>query len=163
VLRQAFAPLAISDQSEHLLVARLRRSVAFIPELSLVAEIAADCGAQIVGHILSTRLTIRDEDTSFPSLALAPLAVEPAYQKRGIGGALITESHCVARKLGFASLVVLGHASYYPRFGYEAAERYDVRAPFRTPPGHFQICVLDHEKFAGTRGTAVYPPEFFDR
>jgi predicted N-acetyltransferase YhbS len=46
------------------------------------------------------------------------LAVTLELQRRGIGGRLVESGHEVARKLGFASSVLVGHPAYYPRFGY---------------------------------------------
>jgi putative acetyltransferase len=57
-------------------------------------------------------------DGSFPAVALAPLAVEPRFQRRGIGGALVEEAHRQLRERGEALSVVLGEPAYYGRFGY---------------------------------------------
>ena len=122
IIEEAFANEAFSDQSEHHLVARLRTSEAFVPELSLVAELEG----KIVGHILFTKITIGTSD----SLALAPVSVKPKFQGQGIGSQLITHGHEVAKKLGFGSAVLLGHAGYYPRFGYEKASDFNIHIPF---------------------------------
>lgn len=98
-----------SDHSEHLLVERLRRSDAFIPELSLIAE----SGGEIVGYILMTKVAIISDCQTVISLALAPVAVLPLYQGQGVGGALIRAAHKRAAKLGYGSAVLLGHKDYY--------------------------------------------------
>ena len=89
-VRRAFAGAEESDGDEQNLVCRLRKSTAFIPELSLVAETEG----KIVGHIMFTRLRIAGTE----QLALAPLAVLPEYQKQGIGGKLIESGHQIAKK-----------------------------------------------------------------
>ena len=122
VVKAAFANEAMSDQTEHLLVQRLRKSDAFIPELSLVGEL----DRQLVGHILLTKIHIKDGEKRHPSLALAPVSVHPHFQKRGIGGKLILESHRIAKSLDYQSIVLLGHADYYPRFGYELTSKYNI-------------------------------------
>src|SRR6056297_2640454 len=84
VIEEAFKNVEHSDNDEHLLVQRLRQSIDFIPELSIVAEIEKE----IVGHILFSRIKIIGNN-EFESIALAPVSVLPKYQKRGIGGKLI--------------------------------------------------------------------------
>lgn len=114
VVKCAFQSAAHSDGHEQELVAALRKSEAFVPELSLVAEI----DGKIVGHILFSKLMV-GTDTE---LALAPLSVLPAYQRRGIGLALIREGHRIAKALGYRYSVVLGSETYYPQAGYRRAE-----------------------------------------
>jgi predicted N-acetyltransferase YhbS len=110
LVEQAFRDLKISDHTEQYLVERLRKSDAFIPELSLVAE---DNG-KIVGHILLTKLKIQNGQQEFESLSLAPVAVLPEYQRQGIGAMLIEEAHRVAKSLGYTSVILVGHENYYP-------------------------------------------------
>src|SRR5690625_5985806 len=69
IVKEAFATLEFSDKTEHKLVARIRNSAAFIPELSLVAIDTA-----IVGHILLSEIKIMDDNQSVASLALAPVS-----------------------------------------------------------------------------------------
>lgn len=116
LVKLAFANATHSDGDEQNLVTRLRESEAFIPELSLVAEVEDE----IVGHILFTKIKIGDSNTV--GVALAPLAVKPQFQNRGIGGELIKEGHRIAKELGYGFSVVLGHDRYYPKFGYQPAK-----------------------------------------
>lgn len=105
-----------SDHQEQFLVERLRKSDAFIPELSLVAE---DEKGTIAGHILLTKLSIENDSETYESLALAPVSVKPEFQNQGIGGQLIREGHRVAQRLGYQSVILIGHENYYPKFGYK--------------------------------------------
>lgn len=133
VVKEAFANAKFSDGDEQELVARLRKSSSFIPELSLVA---VEKG-KIAGHILFTRAYVG----SFEVLALAPLSVLPQYQNKGIGLALIRQGHSVAARMGYGYCVVLGHAAYYPKSGYVPAGRYGIRAPFEVEDENFMaIC-----------------------
>src|SRR2546423_8945763 len=100
--------------SEPLIVSLLRHRRAFDPELSLVAE-ADD---RIVGHVLFSPHTIRLLDQDVRAVNLAPLAILPEYQRQGIGRMLTEEGHRVAAAKGHTVSFLLGHATYYPRFGY---------------------------------------------
>lgn len=100
--------------AEASMVANQRQRRHFDPALSLVAEI----DGQIVGHVLfmPERTRLLGEDVAIVNLA--PIAVDPARQKQGIGGALIEAGHSLAREKGYALSILLGHTTYYPRFGY---------------------------------------------
>ncbi len=158
LIQGAFETEAQSDQSEHLLVERLRKSAAFIPELSLVAT----RDGKIVGHILLSKILIFDGEKKFESLALAPVSVAPKYQNQGIGAALIRKSHEIARNLGYRSIVILGHEKYYPRFGYQLAESFDIRLPFDIPKENCFAVELVPGGLQGVSGMVQYPKEFFE-
>ncbi len=134
VVKRAFETAAHRDGNEHDLVNALRDSDAFIPELSLIAEI----DGKIVGHILFTKVQIGTR----PALALAPLSVLPKYQRQGIGTALIKEGHKQAAALGYGYSVVLGSETYYPRMGYVMARTYGILPPFDVPNKNFMACKL---------------------
>ena len=153
---KAFAQAMQTNHQEQDLVVRLRGSDAFVPELSLVADVEG----VLVGHVLFTRGFIRDRASDHETLILAPLAVAPALQRRGIGGQLIEAGHRVARELGFASVVLVGHPAYYPRFGYRPAESYGIVTHLDLPPGVFMACELRPAGFRGVRGMLIYAPEF---
>ncbi len=106
VVKEAFFTAEISDGNEQELVIELRKSSAFEPELSLVAVEEG----KIVGYILFTKV----KAGKCKCLALAPLAVLPMYQHKGIGLALIKEGHKAAKALGYDYSVVLGQSAYYP-------------------------------------------------
>ncbi len=100
---------------EPLIVALHRSRRTFDPELSLVAEI----DGHLVGHVLFSPHHIRLLGSTVPAVNLAPIAVEPASQGQGIGGQLITEGHAIAASKGYRVSFLLGHPTYYPRFGYQ--------------------------------------------
>lgn len=158
LIEEAFRTMEHSDHKEHFLVERLRKSDAFIPELSLVAEI----DNEIVGHILLTKLRIENEFESFESLALAPVSVKPEFQGKGIGSRLITESHTIAKRLGYTSIILLGHESYYPRFGYDSTSKYGITMPFDVPEENCMIVSLSENGLLGVSGEVKYPKEFFE-
>ncbi|MFC6486668.1 GNAT family N-acetyltransferase [Nitratireductor sp. GCM10026969] len=106
---------AFGTEGEARLVDALRAGGHIV--LSLVAERDGDPR----GYILFSRLMVRQEETSFPAVALAPLAVAPTHQGEGIGTALVDEAHLELQRLGERLSVVLGDPAYYCRFGYTHA------------------------------------------
>jgi predicted N-acetyltransferase YhbS len=149
---------AFKQDGEAKLVQALRNNPeVFVPELSIVALF----DGELVGHILFTKIEIKNEqDISAESLALAPMAVRPDHQKMGIGGQLIRLGLRTAADLGFRSVIVLGHEHYYPRFGFEPAEKWKIKAPFEVPSSAFMAIELVPDGLRNCSGTVVYPQEF---
>ncbi|KAF2512776.1 N-acetyltransferase [Flavobacterium zhairuonense] len=158
LIEKAFEKEEYSDHKEQFLVERLRESEAFIPELSIVAETEN----KIVGHILFTKLQIKNESQTFHSLALAPVSVLPEFQGKGIGSKLILHGHEVAKKLGYKSVILLGHEDYYPRFGYELCEKYNIKMPFEVPAENCMVISLTKDGLSNVSGEVVYPSAFFE-
>lgn len=158
LIEQAFRNEILSDKKEQFLVERLRKSDGFIPELSLVAE----ANQKIVGYILLTKIIIETNTESVTSLALAPVAVLPAFQKKGIGGRLIEEAHRIAKELGYKSVILLGHENYYPKFGYHPLHHYDLSLPFEAPEENCMALELVPDALKNKKGKVSYPKEFFE-
>lgn len=156
LVRAAFARADHTNHDEQDLVVRLRNSAAFVSELSLVAEMEGE----IVGHILFTRAVIRQGTREHETLALAPLAVTPDYQGKGIGGRLIKAGHRVAQELGFKSGLLVGHPAYYPRFGYRPAETFGIVTDLELPADVFMACELTEDGLDGVQGRVEFAPEF---
>lgn len=158
LVKAAFADVSESDHTEHLLVERLRLCEAFVPDLSLVA-VSSD--GTVVGHVLMTRVEIVGSGMkSWSSLALAPLSVLPSCQRQGIGGRLLVEAHRRAAELGHKSVVLLGHESYYPRFGYRRASGFGIRFPFDAPDECCLAVELVLGGLSGVDGMVRYPEAF---
>lgn len=157
LIEQAFLKEPMSDHQEQFLVERLRKSADFIPELSLVAEVEN----QVVGHIILSKIEIKNASDSYPSLALAPVSVLPRFHKKGIGGLLIKKAHEVAKELGFTSVILLGHDTYYPRFGYQQAHTFGIEFPFNIPKQFCMAIELVENGLKNKSGEVVYPPAFF--
>ncbi|RDY25241.1 N-acetyltransferase [Romboutsia weinsteinii] len=156
IVEMAFKSEEHSDGNEHNLVAKLRDSKEFVEELSLVAKEEG----KIIGHILLTKIKIKSDNDEYESLALAPLSVHPKYQGMGIGRKLIEASFDKAKELGFRSVIVLGHENYYPKFGFEAANKYSIRAPFEVPENVFMAKELVKNGLKGISGTVIYSDAF---
>jgi len=150
--------LAFGQENEAKLVDALRNNpAAFVPELSIVAV----KDNKIAGHILFTKISIKDEKGNLnEGLALAPMAVRPELQKSGIGGQLIRKGLDVAKGLRFKSVIVLGHEHYYPKFGFEPAEKWNIKAPFDVPSNVFMAIELVTDGLKNISGTVIYPKEF---
>lgn len=150
--------LAFGQDDEADLVDSLRKNKdVFIPELSIVAV----TDSEIVGHILFTRIKIiNDRGSAHDSLALAPMAVNPRFQRRGIGKQLVKSGLEKAIKLGFSSVIVLGHEDYYPTFGFKPAHEWNIKAPFDVPENVFMGIELIPGALKGVEGFVKYPKEF---
>lgn len=155
VIKKAFETVGYSDHDEHNLVNRLRKSDSFIPELSLVAE----RDEEIIGYILFTKINVNKETL----LALAPLAVRPDMQNKGIGSRLVKEGHKKAIALGYKGCIVLGNKEYYERFGYERAGKFHITAPFDVPEDNFLAVELEADSLRDINGIVVYAKEFFEQ
>lgn len=102
------------------------------PKLSLLASIDGRC----VGHILFTAATITGTQIPVSAAILAPLAVLPDVQGRGVGGSLVKEGLRLIKASGVGLAFVLGHPGYYPRYGFEPAGRLGFDAPYPIPEIH---------------------------
>lgn len=155
VVKEALLNEEFSDKKEHELVKRIRECDAFIPELSIVAV-----DKEIVGHIMLSKITIEQGGTTIDSLALAPVSIAPSHQKKGIGGKLITAALEKAKELGYGSVVVLGHPEYYPKFGFERASQWNIKAPFEVPDEVFMVMELRENTLQGVEGIVQYSSAF---
>lgn len=158
VVQHAYASVVYSDHREHLMIDRLRQTDAYIPSLSLLAEISGETA----GHVLLTRACIRNERSTVATLALAPLSVAPEFQFRGVGKQLMSAAHEQAAALGFGTVVLVGIPSYYPRFGYEPLSRYPITLPFDAPDKNCMVLRLAPRALDGVAGRVHYPKEWLD-
>jgi putative acetyltransferase len=144
------AAFAGGDEAE--LIERLRADG--LVRLSLVAV----DGERVVGHVLFTTLHVVVDGRIVDALCLAPVSVLPQYQRRGVGSMLIRDGLARCKALGSEAVVVLGHAAYYPRFGFSADLASKLAAPFAGES--FMALELVAGALAGDAGEVVYPPAF---
>jgi len=107
----------------------------------------------IVGHIILSRLT-----APVRALALAPVAVLPEYQGRGIASRLIEDSLARAKAQGWQAVFVLGDPAFYGRFGFRAETAEGYSSPYAGP--YFMALELSAAALAGRRGAVAYPRAF---
>ncbi len=125
--------------------------------VSLVAEI----DGKVVGHILFSDLSIVTESGNVAALALAPMAVLPKFQRQGIGSALVRCGLEMCKENGHRTVIVLGHAEFYPRFGFSAKLAERIASPYGSGPSHL-AAELTPGALEGVVGTLMYSPPFND-
>jgi putative acetyltransferase len=145
---------AFGRASEADLVDALRRNGKVM--VSLVAE--AD--GRIVGHILFSPATIESGGDRLVGAGLAPLAVLPEWQNRGIGSLLVKHGLAHCREAGQRFAVVLGHPDYYPRFGFIPASRFNLKCEYEVPDEVFMALELRVGGLQAGAGVVEYQPEF---
>lgn len=122
--------------------------------LSLVAEL----DGLIVGHALFSRMSIETGQRAAAAVALAPMAVLPDYQRRGIGSHLLRRGLDLLRARGEDIVIVVGHADYYPRFGFSTDKARTIESPF--PRDVFMALELRPGALDDVGGRVRYPPPF---
>jgi putative acetyltransferase len=143
---------AFGGADEADLVEALRR------ESVVLLSVVAESDGRIVGHILFSRMSIETPTGAVAAAALAPVAVLPHYQRRGIGGSLIRYSLDAMRGLGERIVIVVGHPAYYPRFGFSTEQARALEHPFS--PDAFMALELSPGALDRIRGRVRYPPPF---
>ena len=127
------------------------------PIVSLVAEI----NGEIAGHILFSPVTLSGhQDVSM--MGLAPMAVVPEHQRKGIGSGLVFAGIEACKQLGTKAIVVLGHPAYYPKFGFVASSRYGIVSEYNVPEGVFMVLELEEHALSRKSGTITYHGVFGD-
>jgi putative acetyltransferase len=122
--------------------------------LSLVAEL----NSSIIGHILFSRMWIDTAAGLVSAAALAPMAVSPTHQRKGIGGLLLSRGLGTLREQGEKIVIVVGHPDYYPKFGFSIDKAAGLESPF--PREAFMAIELSCGALDGIRGAVVYPSPF---
>jgi len=146
---------AFRSPAEADLVDALRRQAH--PVISLLAEDSQT----VVGHIMFSPVVL----PGYPELrimGLAPMAVLPQHQRRGIGSALVRAGLAECRKLGFGAVVVLGHPDYYPRFGFSPASRFGISCEYEAPEEAFMLVELEPGYLRIASGKVKYHASFSD-
>jgi len=124
--------------------------------LSLVAE---EDGA-VVGHILFSPVEVDSPSGAWLAVGLGPMSVPPDLQRQGIGAELVRQGLERLRRAGHRAVMLVGHPSYYPQFGFADGARFGLRWEVDAPAGVFQVLELVPGALAGRGGVARFRPEF---
>jgi putative acetyltransferase len=143
----AFAPSTVEAE----ILDALRAAGDLVPALTLVAERE---GA-IAGHVAISRAWVEDVEV----LALGPIGVLPAVQHGGIGAALMRATLAAAAGTSYPLVALLGHADYYPRFGFESADALGLAFPYPVAPESWMAYRLPAYD-ASVRGAFRYADAF---
>lgn len=142
--------LAFETDAEAKLVDALRQAAR--PFISLVA-IEDD---KVVGHIAFTPVSVGGGPASSKTMGLAPMAVTPALQKQGIGSALVRAGLEECATAGAELVFVLGHPSYYPKFGFLPAAAFGLHYKESKLDPYFFVTELANDALAGVSGEVAY-------
>ena len=144
---------AFETPSEADLVDGLRQQAQ--PVVSLVAEE----NGTVVGHIMFSPVSLSNHP-ELRMMGLAPIAVAPAHQRKGIGSVLVRAGLDQCRQLGFVAVVVLGHPKYYPRFGFSPCSHFGIDSEYDVPEEVFMAMELQPDALSGKTGRVKYQPAF---
>lgn len=148
---------AFGKTDEADLVNRLRN----LPRvISLVAELEG----LIIGHIMFSPVHLiqgGDQIIDINIAGLAPVSVAPSHQKSGVGKALIESGLNRCLESGYTACVLLGHPSYYPKFGFQPARStFGISSTYDVPDPVFMALEMVKGSFKGKSGTIHYHPTF---
>jgi putative acetyltransferase len=144
---------AFPTDEEARLVDRLRTAGKAL--VSLVAQV----DGEVVGHVLFSPVTVTGPAGTAEGIGMAPLAVLPAHQRRGIGSALTRAGLDRCRAAGYSFVVLLGHPDYYPRFGFRRASDFDLDNEYGAGEA-FMALELRPGGLPAGGGLVRYAPEF---
>ena len=152
----AFAGDGHDGSSEAGIVDAIREDTAFIPELSVVADLSGT----IVGHLVLSRGVIETATGAVPCLALGPVGVLPGYEAHHVGTRMMRHALAEAVRLGHRLAVVLGHPKYYRRVGFRPARPRGVTSRWDVPDDVFMVMELVPGALDGVSGQVRYPRAF---
>jgi putative acetyltransferase len=148
----ALTAAAFGRAEEARLVDAIRASDRYVGELSLVAV----DGGKVVGHVMLSYADLDGRDV----LQLSPLSVAPDRQGEGIGSALSRKALRLANERGEPLVVVLGHPTYYPRFGFRPASSLGIEPPDPSMPDEAFMVIPLGAYDRALRGKVTFPPAF---
>jgi putative acetyltransferase len=146
--------LAFGRPEEADIVDKLRENCSDTLSLVAVQE------GQIIGHIFFSPVVIENDEKEIHGMGLAPIAVIPDYQRKGVGSMLVKAGIEKIKQTLCPFIITLGHPEFYPCFGFERASIYGIKSQWEVPDEAFMILILDTEVMSDVSGTASYREEF---
>ncbi len=146
---------AFGGASEATLVDALRSAVA-----PYVSSVAVE-NERVIGHIFFSPVSIENPGTIQLAFGLAPMAVAPDSQQRGVGSLLVRYGLEECRRLDVDIVVVVGHRDYYPRFGFRPAGELGLKCEYDVAPEEFMVLELREGALSGAAAGMVRYHEAF--
>lgn len=152
VHRAAFTKCEFGYNDEALLARKLHE------EGSALVSLIAEHEGEAVGHVVFSRMTVEADGKPVIAAGLAPIGVVPEYQFKGVGSLLIKAGLAALKPQGVQLAFVIGHPTYYPKFGFSL----DLAKPFASPfnGGYFMAVQLDEAFQTPKSGKADFAPAF---
>lgn len=149
LIQTAFKTAKVSDGSEQDFAVGLRNGENYIPELALVAE----KDNRLIGHIMLTKIYVKQDDRSFEGLLLAPISILLEYRNQGLGSMLIEKSLALAKDMGYTAVFLVGDPAYYHRFGFGRSADYGIKYADNIPDRYVMVRELVPHALNGVTGT----------
>jgi putative acetyltransferase len=124
-----------------------------------IVSLVAEADGKILGHIMFSPVQLSGHPSLY-LMGLAPMAVLPECQRKGVGSALVKSGLEKCRVLGVGAVVLLGHREYYPRFGFVPSVRYGIGCEYKVPEEAFMVLELQSGYLAGKSGVIRYHDAF---
>jgi putative acetyltransferase len=125
----------------------------------LVISLVAEDQGKLIGHIAFSRVH-NESNPVIRGLGLGPMAVIPERQNCGIGSQLVQVGIQQGKSQGYDYIVVLGHPTYYPRFGFIPARQFDLHCAWEVPEEVFMALEVHMSSLSNVKGLIQYEPEF---
>ena len=114
LVKAAFATVPYADGDEQDYLNELRKKDSFVPQLSLVAEIAD----KLVGQVVLYETKITTPGGAVTQLVLSPISVHPDCFRQGIARAMAERAFDIARGRGYTAVFLCGDPGIYRRLGF---------------------------------------------
>ena len=129
----------------------------FRAERDDIVSLVAETDENLVGHVLFSPVILATPSGDIEGMGLGQLAVQPTQQRQGIGSKLTLTGIQQLREAGCPFIIVVGHATYYPRFGFERGSAHGIKSNWANiPDDSFMILVLDQQPHIDLQGTARF-------
>ena len=126
-----------------------------------LVSLVAVSSHEVVGHIMFSPVTVETAPKDLFAVGLAPLMVTPEFQRQGVGSMLVREGLYRCRKAGYDMVAILGHRSYYPRFGFVQASDFGLRKQHADAIDvNFMVLGLKDGILDEVSGAIQFAPEF---